>query len=113
MRGGASAPLFYMGLLVDNKCFSASSDAVDAFFSGIPATVISNGDTIYYQKDAFGVWGRVDVAPGGASSVSAVSVPSLPACNPMAGFNDGISVAVMLTVAVVVSSLFGVIGSAR
>ena len=84
-----------MGALYAGRCFIQSSDAVDAFYSSAPPSLVS-GSVSYLTEfsNVSGVWQIVRYSMDGSGVVNALSqsvapVPSFPDCNPAQEFTDG------------------------
>ncbi|MDP2805578.1 MAG: hypothetical protein Q8O24_06505 [Gallionellaceae bacterium] len=104
-----------MGAMVGQTCYLDPLLARDAFFQAIAPIILPTGNTVFYQKNAVSlVWQRIEVKPNMVilSSTNA-STPLLPVCDPMLGFNDGISLAVIIVTLVFLASSFGILARAR
>jgi hypothetical protein len=100
------------GAAFGNTCYPALNLATDAYFQSIAPAVLASGVTVSYENIA-GVWNRVETKANGNQTISVAPLPSLAACDPMAGFNDGLTVASLMVLALVSASLYGIVARAK
>lgn len=96
-----------LGTLVGNVCYSDAAFAVDQYFSAIVPSLSPNS-SVSYQKSLAGVWELVTDTAGSITRVPAV-IPSLPSCDTLQGFNDGLTIGAAMVGALVLASLAGVV----
>lgn len=102
------------GFLNGNTCYSTSAEALDAHFNAIPSTILTNGNTVYFQKNNVSLaWQRVEISPLNVVTLSTVPVPSLQPCDTMLGFNDGLAFALIVVGVMFAAVTAGIISKAR
>lgn len=102
------------GFSVHNTCYSTLVEARDAYFSGISATIVSSGRTVYYQfNKVTNIWQRVDVSFNGVPVYSVAPVPSFQPCDPLLGFTDGLATSALVSGALIIASIWGIMARAK
>lgn len=98
------------GASVGNTCYSSLPLAQDAYFQQIAPVI--QGTTTYSYQNIAGVWRFVTTKNAIVTSIPA-PLPALPVCDPMLGFVDGLQLAGLLTVALVVAVMAGIVSRAK
>lgn len=101
-----------MGAAFGNVCYASSAEAQGAYFQSAAPAFLPSGNSLSYQKIDT-TWMRVETPSSGTPTTITAALPLLPGCDPMQGFNDGISLAVAMTLAIVTASLFGIVSRAK
>lgn len=102
------------GAQVGNTCYANYNDAWDAHFLAFPRTVLANGASVYYQKNyAAWVWERVEVSPTGVQTITTASAPNFPTCDPYAGFSDGLATSALVSGALIMATMWGIMARAK
>ena len=97
------------GFIEHNTCYGTKAAAVDAHFSAIPATILANGNTVFYQYNLLTlVWQRVQITPANLITYTVAPVPSFQLCDPLAGFNDGLALAALVSGALIMATVWGI-----
>ncbi len=99
-----------MGALVKNVCYSSQTEAVDAFYSGASAPVVS-GDVTYVTQftKVSGVWKSQGFTVDGAGKWSLryqtdAPIPTFPECDAAAGLKDGLVVGWLVATAMILAA---------
>ena len=109
-----------MGALVKNVCYVSQGEALDAFYSSAPSSVVS-GETSYitqFQKIG-GVWKASSYTVSSAGALELrhqvnAPIPTFPECDPAAGFVDGMTIGWMVaTLFILVASVVALRRGAR
>lgn len=101
-----------MGAAFGNTCYPDLASAQDAYFQAVAPVFLPSGNAVSYQL-VTGVWNRVETPPSGSATLTSAALPSLASCDSMQGFNDGISLSVAMTLAIISASLYGIISKAK
>lgn len=102
------------GFIHGNTCYSTSAEALNAHYNDIPATVIANGNTVFYQLNNLGTqWQRVELTPLNVATFANALTPHFTPCDPSAGFSDGILLAALVGGAMIIASVWGITSKAR
>lgn len=84
-----------------------------AHFQKIQPVITSNGDTVSYFESSAGVFSRAVDSSAGVRTVSPVPSPVFSACDPMVGFSDGLSFALICVGLIASSVMFALISRAK
>lgn len=101
------------GFLAGNACHATWWDANLAYFRSINPVILSNGSTVSYEQDATGAFQITTVSASGVKSFVAAPSPTFQMCDPMQGFNDGLSLAAIVVTASALAIFWGILSKAR
>lgn len=99
-----------MGALLNGKCFSTSSEAVDAYFSSAPPSYTAGGTSYlaeYVKSGAIWQIRRYQIASNGTTTTLntvTAPLPTFPLCDPTESFFDGVDVGWGVAAAIIVAA---------
>jgi hypothetical protein len=100
------------GFIDGGVCYSNWYDAYIAHFAKISSVILPNGDTVFYSEISGTVFRIVDSALGVRTSVPA-SAPTFSMCDPIVGFTDGMTFAMICVGLIASASMFALISRAK